>query len=191
MERALGGRRIVVGVCGSIAAFKAAEVVSQLAQRGAEVTPMLTAGARRFVTPLTFQTLAGRRALYKSFDLELTDDPTHIKLAKATELLLICPATANVLAKLAHGLADDLLTSFALAARCPLLIAPAMNTQMWLHAAVRANVQTLRGRGAGFVEPGEGFLACGDTGPGRLAEPMEVVRSVERALAAPKKTVKK
>lgn len=175
----VNNRSIVVGLCGSIAAFKAAEVVSQLAQRGARVTPMMTRGARRFITALTLQTLSGQKVLHRSFDLSLVDDPTHIKLAHGTELLLIAPATANVLGKLAHGIADDLLTTFALAVRCPILAAPAMNTQMWTHPAVQDNVKILRARGVRFVEPGEGRLACGDLGAGRLAEPPEILRAVE------------
>lgn len=181
MEKSpLNGRRLVVGVTGSIAAYKAAEVVSQLAQRGAEVTPMLTRGAAAFVSPLTFQTLSGRRALVETFDLDRVEDPTHIRLAHETELVLIAPATANILGKLAHGIADDLLTTFLLAVRCPVLIAPAMNSMMWEHPAVRENVATLRARGAEFIQPGEGFLACGDVGPGRLAEPPHIVAAAER-----------
>jgi phosphopantothenoylcysteine decarboxylase/phosphopantothenate--cysteine ligase len=184
MERSpVNGRRLVVGVTGSIAAYKAAEVVSQLAQRGALVTPMLTRGAAAFVSPLTFQTLSGRRALFETFDLGRVEDPTHIQLAHETELVLIAPATANVLGKLAHGIADDLLTTFLLAVRCPVLIAPAMNSMMWEHPAVRENVKTLQARGAEFLQPGEGFLACGDVGPGRLAEPLQIVAAVERVFS--------
>lgn len=185
MERSpVNGRRLVVGVTGSIAAYKAAEVVSQLAQRGAEVTPMLTRGATAFVSPLTFQTLAGRRALVETFDLERVEDPTHIRLAHDTELVLIAPATANILGKLAHGIADDLLTTFLLAVRCPVLIAPAMNSMMWDHPAVRENIKTLQARGAKFIQPGEGFLACGDVGPGRLAEPLQIVAAVEKIFSS-------
>jgi phosphopantothenoylcysteine decarboxylase/phosphopantothenate--cysteine ligase len=172
-------RSIVVGVTGSIAAYKAAEVVSQLAQRGARVTPILTRGAQRFITALTLQTLSGRRALTQTFDEERVEDPTHIGLARQTELLLIAPATANVLGKMAAGIADDLLTSFVLAVRCPVLVAPAMNTQMWTHAAVQANVAELQGRGVKFIEPEEGRLACGDVGAGRLVEPARIVEAVE------------
>jgi phosphopantothenoylcysteine decarboxylase/phosphopantothenate--cysteine ligase len=175
-------RSIVVGVCGSIAAFKAAEAISQLAQRGARVTPIMTRGARRFITVLTLQTLSGQKVLHKNFDESRIDDPTHIKLAHETDLVLIAPATANVLGKLANGIADDLLTTFVLAVRCPILIAPAMNTNMWTHPAVQANVKTLKSRGAEFVDPGEGHLACGDIGAGRLAEPLELVKVVEARL---------
>jgi len=182
----LNGRRIVVGVSGSIAAYKAAEVVSQLTQRGAKVTPILTRGATAFVTPLTFQTLSGQRALFETFDLERVEDPTHIQLAHATELVLISPATANLLGKLAHGIADDLLTTFMLAVRCPVLVAPAMNTMMWEHPAVQDNVRLLKARGMAFVQPGEGRLACGDIGPGRLAEPLQIVAAVERVFASAK-----
>ena len=177
------GRSIVVGVCGSIAAFKAADVVSELTQRGAIVTPIMTAGARKFITALTLQTLSGRRVLTKNFDPDLISDPTHIQLAKSTELVLIAPATANVIGKMAGGIADDLLTTFVLAVRCPILLAPAMNTQMWTHPAVQSNVAALRSRGVKIVEPGEGRLACGDTGAGRLSEPDELVRAVEVEMA--------
>lgn len=184
MERsAVSGRSVVVGVSGSIACYKAAEVVSRLAQNGALVTVIMTEGARQFVSPLTFQTLSGRKTLYEPWDLALVDDPTHIKLAHATELLLVAPATANVIAKLAHGIADDLLTSFALAVRCPLLIAPAMNKDMYTHPATQENIAELKTRGWKFLDPGEGYLACGDVGLGRLADPPEIVRAVETELA--------
>lgn len=179
----LQGRRIAVGICGSIAAYKAAEVVSQLRQRGAEITPILTASACKLVGPMTFQALAGSRALTETFDLERGEDPTHIQLAAATELLLVVPATANVIARLALGIADDLLSTFAIQVRCPVMLAPAMNQAMWGHSAVQANLKTLRERGALIVEPGEGFLACGEVGPGRLAEPAEIVRHVEQFFA--------
>lgn len=184
MERSpVSGRSIVVGVSGSIACYKAAEVVSRLAQNGARVTVIMTEAARQFVSPLTFQTLSGRKTLYEPWDLTLVEDPTHIQLAHATELMLIAPATANVIAKLAHGIADDLLTTFVLAVRCPLLIAPAMNKDMYTHPATQQNIATLKAHGWKFIDPGEGYLACGDIGPGRLAEPPDIVRAVEAELA--------
>lgn len=180
MEKsAVTGRRIVLGVTGSIAAYKAAEVASRLAQRGAGVTPILTRGATAFVTPLTFQTLCGRRALTETFDLDRVEDPTHLRLARETELVLVAPATANLIGKMAHGIADDLLSSFLLAVRCPTLVAPAMNTRMWEHPAVQENVKVLQARGVHIVAPGEGFLACGEVGAGRLAEPEQIVSAVE------------
>jgi phosphopantothenoylcysteine decarboxylase/phosphopantothenate--cysteine ligase len=182
-DRTLEGRRILLGVTGSIAAYKAADVASQLAQRGARVTPILTRGAAQLVRPLTFQTLTGRRALTRTFDAGRRVDPTHIRLSAATELLLIAPASANTIARLALGLADDLLSTIALQVRCPLMLAPAMNQAMWRHPAVQGNLQTLRARGAIVIEPGSGYLACGEVGPGRLAEPAEIVRRVEEFFA--------
>ncbi len=176
----LKGKRILVAVTGSIASYKAADIVSQLVQKGADVTCMMTEGAMQFVTPLTFQTLTGKRTLYKEFDLELYKDETHIKLAKATELFLIAPATANVIGKLACGIADDLVSTFALAVTCPIVLAPAMNVNMYKNKIVQENISKLRSVGMKFIEPGEGFLACGDVGMGRLCEPEEIVKYIEK-----------
>lgn len=182
-ERTLDARRIVVGVCGSIAAYKAAEVVSRLVQKGAEVTVVMTDSAARFVGPLTFQALTRRRVLVDPFDLESVVDATHISLTDQAEFVVVSPATANVLAKMAHGIADDALTSVLLAVTCPVLVAPAMNNRMWAHAATQDNVALLKKRGVRVVEPGEGFLACGTYARGRLAEPAAIVAAVEQALA--------
>lgn len=180
---ALDGKEIVVGVTGSIAAFKAAEVVSQLVQRGAGVNVIMSAAAAKFVGPLTFQTLTRRRVRVDPFDLDSVLDPTHISLADEADLVLVAPATANFLAKAAHGIADDMLTSLLLAVACPVLVAPAMNDRMWNHPAVRENAATLRKRGVRFVEPESGFLACGTYARGRLAEPARVVLEVERCVS--------
>ncbi len=180
----LAGRRIVVGVAGSIAAFKAAEIISQLVQRGAKVHVVMTPAATKFVGPLTFQAIARTRVMIDPFDLENVIDATHVSLTDEADLVLIAPATANVLAKIAHGLADDMLTSLVLAVRCPLMIAPAMNDRMWTNRAVQANVAKVKELGAEIVEPGKGFLACGTYAVGRLAEPAEIVAAVERRLAA-------
>jgi len=180
---ALDGKEIVVGVTGSIAAFKAAEVVSQLVQRGAGVSVIMSAAAAKFVGPLTFQTLTRRRVMTDQFDLESVLDPTHISLADEADLVLVAPATANFLGKAAHGIADDMLTSLLLAVTCPVLVAPAMNDRMWNHPAVRENAATLRKRGYRFVEPESGFLACGTYAKGRLAEPARIVAEVERCVS--------
>ncbi len=181
-KKALDGRRIIVGVSGSIAAYKAAEVVSQLVQRGAAVSVVMTKNAAEFVGPLTFQTLTRRRVLVDPYDLESIVDATHISLTDDAELVLVAPATANVIAKMAHGIADDALTSVLLSVDCPIYVAPAMNVRMFNHAATRENLATLKRRGVNIIEPGEGFLACGTYAKGRLAEPMEIVAVVEKAL---------
>lgn len=179
----LGGKEIVVGVTGSIAAFKSAEVVSQLVQRGAGVTVLMTPSAAKFVGPLTFQTLTRRRVMIDQFDLESVVDPTHISLADEAHLVLVAPATANFLGKAAHGIADDMLTSLLLAVRCPVLVAPAMNDRMWGHPAVRENVETLKKRGYRFVDPESGFLACGTYAQGRLAEAARIVAEAEACVS--------
>jgi phosphopantothenoylcysteine decarboxylase/phosphopantothenate--cysteine ligase len=175
----LRGKRILLGVSGSIAAYKAAELASRLTQAGARVDAILTAAASRFVTPLTFQSLTGRPA---PADLWSEDAHVlHVGLADGADLLLIAPATADILAKLAHGLADDLLTVTALAARCPLLIAPAMDAGMFEHPAVQANLTALLARDATVIGPAGGRMASGLTGRGRMLEPEEILGHVRRA----------
>lgn len=171
-------RNIVLGVTGSIAAHKAAEITSRLTKQGAEVHVVLTPDAQRFITALPFKTLSRHPVLTDLYDEEEGWKPSHIKLADEAGLLLIAPATANVLAKLAHGLADDALTCIALALnpKTPVLVAPAMNGKMWLHPATQANVQTLKGRGVEFIGPEEGMLSCGYEGIGRLFEPEKIVQ---------------
>lgn len=163
-------RNIVLGVTGSIAAYKAAELTSQLARQGHEVRVVMTKDALHFITPLAFKTLSRHPVVTDLYDEEEGWKPTHIKLADEADLLLIAPATANVLAKLAHGLADDALSCIALALnpKAKILLAPAMNGKMWLHAATQQNVTVLRSRGAEFIGPEEGVLACGYEGLGRL-----------------------
>jgi phosphopantothenoylcysteine decarboxylase/phosphopantothenate--cysteine ligase len=178
----LHGKEIVAGVTGSIAAYKAAEVVSQLVQRGAGVTVVMSASAAKFVGPLTFQALTRRRVMIDPFDLDSVVDPTHISLADESDLVLVAPATANFLAKAAHGIADDMLTSLLLAVTCPVLVAPAMNDRMWAHPAVKENVATLRKRGYRFVDPDSGFLACGTYAKGRLADPTRILLEAEAIL---------
>jgi len=167
MDRPLN---IVLGVTGSIAAHKAADLASLLAKSGARVNVVMTADAQRFITPLPFKTLSRNPVITDLYDEEEGWKPTHVRLADEADVLVIAPATANVLAKLAHGIADDALTCIALALnpKARLLIAPAMNGKMWLHPATQANVTTLKSRGAEFIGPEEGMLSCGYEGIGRL-----------------------
>ncbi len=163
-----GAKTIILGVCGSIAAYKAADLASKLRKAQCDVHVVLTRHAAEFVTPLTFRTLSRNPVITDALDNEDSWHPAHIDLADRADLLVIAPATANLIAKLATGIADDALTSIALATRAPLVIAPAMNGRMWLHPATAANVATLAGRGAEFIGPEEGMLACGYEGIGRL-----------------------
>ncbi len=163
-------KNIVLGVTGSIAAHKAADLASLLTKQKCQVRVVLTADAQRFITPLPFKTLSRNPVITDLYDEEEGWKPTHIRLADEADLLLIAPATANVLAKMANGIADDALTCIALALnpKAKLLIAPAMNGKMWLHAATQQNVATLTSRGATFIGPEEGMLSCGYEGIGRL-----------------------
>jgi phosphopantothenoylcysteine decarboxylase/phosphopantothenate--cysteine ligase len=176
-------RHILLGVTGSIAAYKAVELASKLTQGGARVDVILTQAAAQFVTPLTFQSVTGRRA-YRDADLwEREGNVLHIGLARAGDLLVVAPASANTLAKLANGLADNLLTVTALAAQCPLLLAPAMDGGMYDHPATQANLETLKNRGARISGPVEGHLASGQVGVGRMVEPSEVLGEIRLLLA--------
>jgi phosphopantothenoylcysteine decarboxylase/phosphopantothenate--cysteine ligase len=179
----LDGRRVLLGLSGGIACYKACEVVRLLAQAGARVQVVMTAGAQQFVTPLTLQALSGRPVATDTFSLTQESEIGHIRLADEAEVVVLAPATANLLAKLAHGIADDLLTTVLLATRAPVLAAPAMNVHMWEHAATQANIRLLTERGVAFAGPGVGSLACGYEGPGRLAEPGEIVEAIEGVLA--------
>lgn len=173
----LTGKRIVVGVTGGIAAYKACDLVSRLKKRGAQVRVVLTEHACQFVQPLTFETLSGNPAYTDSFDRKYEIE--HVALAKWADLLLIAPATANCMAKMACGIADDLLSTTCLAVRCPVLVAPAMNSAMWRNPATQANLALLRSRGVRFVGPEAGHLACGDDDVGRMSEPEQIVEAVE------------
>ena len=170
---------IALGVTGGIGAYKAVEVVRGLQKQGHEVVAIMTRGARRFVGPLTFEAITRRRVLTDQFAPALNADIEHIAPASSIDLLLVAPAKANVIGKFAHGIADDFLSSLYLATRAPVLMAPAMNSHMLEHDAVRRNADLLASRGVRFVEPGEGYLACGWIGKGRLAEPQEIVEAVE------------
>ena len=168
----------MLGVTGSIAAYKAAEITSRLTKEGANVNVVMTADAQKFITPLAFKTLSRNPVETDLYGETEGWKPAHIKLADEADLLLIAPATANTLAKMANGLADDALTCIALALnpRTPVLIAPAMNGKMWLHPATQQNVATLKERGAEFIGPEEGMLSCGYEGIGRLFEPERIVQ---------------
>jgi phosphopantothenoylcysteine decarboxylase/phosphopantothenate--cysteine ligase len=168
-------KHIILGVTGGIAAYKAAAVCSQLVQGGALVDVVMTEAAQKFVAPLTFQALAHRRVYSDMFDIPAGENIPHIALADTADLLLIAPATAHTLARLANGLADDLLSAIALATPAPLLLAPAMETDMWRHPATQANIEKLRAWGTTIVGPAEGRLASGAMGQGRMVEPEEIV----------------
>jgi phosphopantothenoylcysteine decarboxylase/phosphopantothenate--cysteine ligase len=176
----LQGKTIVLGVSGGIAAYKAADLTSKLTQAGAKVRVIMTESAVKFVAPLTFQTLSRHHVFVDTFDEKDAAVVSHIDLADSADLFVIAPATANVIAKLALGLGDDMLSTTLLATMAPIWIAPAMNVHMYGNPAVQQNMQTLRNRGMHFIEPGEGQLACGYVGKGRLAEPLEIVAEIER-----------
>lgn len=178
----LTGKQIVLGVTGSIAAYKAVLLLRELTSRGAEVTVVMSANAEHFVGALTFRTLSGRPVLSSLFDPQSEEAVEHVALAERADVFVVAPATANLLAKAAHGIADDFLTTLLLATRCPVLMAPAMDGGMWDHAAVQANVATLRERGVTVLEPEAGALASGLSGRGRLPEVPTLVEAVERAL---------
>src|SRR5262245_42939513 len=174
--------RVGLGITGGIGAYKAVEVARLLKKGGHEIRVVMTRTARRFVGPLTFEAITRHPVITSQFAPGMNADIEHVSLAASLDLLLIVPATANTIGKLANGIADDFLTSLYLVTRAPVLIAPAMNTNMWEHASVRANVARLVERGVRFIEPGEGELACGWVGKGRLAEPENIVEAVERLL---------
>ena len=181
-------KTVVLGVCGSIAAYKAADLTSRLAKREYSVFVVLTENATQFVGPMTFQTLSKNPVTSGVFDERESWRPTHIDLADRADLFLVAPATANMIAKLALGICDDALTSIALATRAPFLIAPAMNGKMWLHPATQQNAETLRMRGAEFIGPEEGMLACGYEGVGRLWNVEEIVTKADEILRGDRKS---
>ena len=182
----LSGKTVILGITGGIAAYKMASVASALRKTGAEVHCILTENATKFITPLTFETLTNNRCIVDTFDRNFQYDVAHVSLAKKADVMLIAPATANVIAKLAHGLADDMLTTTVLAARCPKLVAPAMNTGMLENPATQENLQTLRRYGFTVIAPVTGMLACKDVGSGKLPEPETLVEEVYRVIAREK-----
>lgn len=174
-------KRLILGVTGSISAYKAADIASTLTQKGVEVDVVLTANGARFITAVALSAVTHRPVIG---DLWSDDQskPVHIQAADEADLVLVAPATANVMAKMAHGLADDALSSILLATAAPVIVAPAMNGKMWQHAATRANYELLKQRGVGFIEPASGMLACGYEGIGRLAPVEEIVVKVGEML---------
>ena len=182
----LKGKTILLGITGGIAAYKAASLASALVKLHATVEVVMTKNATEFITPLTFEELTGHRVMVDTFDRNFQHQVEHISLAERTDLMIISPATANVCAKLAHGLADDMLTTTALACRCPKLIAPAMNTNMYENPITQDNLSLLRNYGWEVIEPACGRLACGAVGKGKLPDPEDLLQFILRAIAMPK-----
>src|SRR3954469_25730555 len=176
--QSLKGREIIVAVCGGIAAYKIADVVSKLVQLGAGVTVAMTSEAQQFITPLTFEALSGRKGRTNTFDLVDSGDTQHIKLTERADLMLVAPATNNIIAKVAAGLTDDLVSLMICAAACPVVFAPAMNHRMWENPIAQENVAKLKSLGYRFIGPDAGWLACRNSGPGRLTEPANIVEQV-------------
>ena len=181
----LKGKTVLLGVTGGIAAYKAAALASLLIKQQAAVEVVMTKNATQFVTPLTFEQLTGRRTMVDTFDRNFSHQVEHISLAQRADLVIIAPATANVCAKLAHGLADDMLTTTVLACRCPKLIAPAMNTNMYENPVTQDNLSLLEKYGWEVISPASGRLACGAVGPGKLPEPVDLLQHILRHLALP------
>ena len=186
MPKDLQGKTIVLGITGGIAAYKMPNVAHALAKRGADVHVLMTKNATEFIAPLVFETLTNHRCIVDTFDRNFQYDVAHVSLANAADLMLIAPATANVIAKLAHGLADDMLTTVTLAATCPKLVAPAMNTHMLENPITQDNIRTLAHYGFTVIPSGSGLLACGDVGSGRLPDEDVLLDYVDRALLGPK-----
>ena len=178
----LKGKTVLLGVTGGIAAYKAAALASTLVKQHAAVEVVMTEHATEFITPLTFEQLTGRKVMVDTFDRNFVHQVEHISLAQRTDLVIIAPATANICAKLAHGLADDMLTTTVLACRCPKLIAPAMNTNMYENPVTQDNLDTLRRYGWDVISPASGRLACGAVGPGKLPEPEELLQYILRRI---------
>lgn len=181
--RSLRGHKILLCVCGGIAAYKSADLVRRLRDAGAEVTVAMTENAQRFVAATTFQAVSHRPVRTSLWDAAAEAAMGHLELARWADRVVVAPATANTLAKLAHGFADDLVSTLCLATTAPIMLAPAMNHRMWLHPATQANVALLRERGAHIVGPNDGPLAEGESGPGRMSEPAEIVAALQQAVA--------
>ena len=186
----LKGKTILIGVTGSIAAYKAADLASRLMKQHAQVHVIMTKNASEFIAPLTFETLTGRKCITDTFERNYpSDSPVeveHISLAKKADLVIVAPATANIIAKMAYGIADDMLSTTLLACTCPVLVSPAMNTRMYEHPATQANLAVLKERGVKIIEPSSGHLACGDEGKGKLPEPAFLVDCILAEIACPK-----
>ena len=180
---ALAGRKLLLCVCGGIAAYKSADLVRRLRDAGAVVQVAMTENAQRFVGAQTFQALSGLPVRTSLWDAHAEQAMGHLELARWADAILVAPATANTIAKLAHGFADDLVATLCLATTAPITLAPAMNHRMWLNPATQANVDILRSRGVRFIGPADGPLAEGESGPGRMSEPMEIVAALAGAFA--------
>ena len=179
----LTGKRILLIIGGGISAYKSLDLIRKLCERGAAVTPVLTGAATEFVTPLSVAALSGSKVYGELFDLTDEAEMGHIQLSRSADLVVVAPATADLMAKMAHGLANDLASTLLLATDTSVLVAPAMNVRMWDHAATQRNIATLADDGVAFVGPNEGDMACGEFGPGRMAEPPEIVAAVEAKLS--------
>lgn len=178
----IAGRHVILGVTGSIAAYKIASLASMLVKQKADVTVIMTKNATNFIHPITFETLTGKKCLVDTFDRNFEFQVEHVSLAKQADVFLVAPASANVIAKAAHGIADDMLTTTLLACTCPKLFAPAMNTRMYLNPVVQDNLKTLSGYGMEVIAPANGYLACGDTGEGKMPEPEILFDAIVKAL---------
>lgn len=182
----LKGKTVILGVSGSIAAYKIAGLASALVKQRCDVHVIMTKNATNFINPITFETLTGNKCLVDTFDRNFEFNVEHVSLAKKADAIMVAPATANVIAKMAHGLADDMLTTTILACRCPILIAPAMNTRMFTNPIVQNNLKLLRHFGMEVIDPANGYLACGDTGEGKMPEPELLLQYIQKALAEQK-----
>ena len=182
----LKGKTILLGVTGSIAAYKAADLASRLVKQHAQVHVIMTENAAKFISPITFETLTSRKCITDTFDRNHPIEVEHISLAKKADLAIIAPATANIIAKMAYGIADDMLSTTLLACTCPVLVSPAMNTRMYEHPATQANLAVLKERGVKIIEPSSGHLACGDEGKGKLPDPAVLVDSILLEIACEK-----
>ena len=183
----INGKRIVLGVCGGISAYKSAALTSKLAQAGAQVTVLMSESATKFVTPLTFQALSGKPVYTSMWDHIESDDPQHIATARDADLAIIAPCTMDCMARLAHGRADDVITLVLSAidrSKTPVLLAPAMNEVMWSQPATQRNVEVLRDDGFAFIGPADGWQACRAVGPGRMSEPEEILEETNRLLGS-------
>ena len=179
----LKGKHIVLGVTGSIAAYKIASLASMLVKKQADVTVIMTPNATNFINPITFESLTGNKCLVDTFDRNFQFQVEHVALAKLADVFLVAPASANVIAKAAHGIADDMLTTTLLACQCPKIFAPAMNTRMYENPIVQDNIEKLKGYGMEMITPSNGYLACGDTGAGKMPEPETLFEAIVKALA--------
>lgn len=180
----LGGYEVLIGVCGGIAAYKVCTVVSRLVQAGAGVTVAMSRAATRFIGVQTFQSLSGRRVHTSLWESADGNSPEHLRLGEDQDILVIAPATANIIAKMAHGIADDLISTVVVGADCPVMIAPAMNARMWANPIVQRNMEALRAAGTGVIEPGHGWQACRTIGAGRMAEPEDILQQIRSKLLA-------